>query len=265
MHTKPQYIAFGQGLVALPQPLENLSGQVTEILALKILRGEFHSDEPLPTEKELQLSLGVSRTTLREAVKKLTSKGLLLVGPSKGTRVRPAVEWNVLDPDLLRWRLKLGVTPKLIQDMYELRECFEPPASRLTAERASETDLASIQRAFEALKASRESGGYESVVADVNFHTTIIRCTKNELLSSFANVIESTLEASFIVARNRVELSFEDVQLHEVIVKAIMKRDGRAAQRATERMLEQSKAVQMEAANAAPRTRASSRTATTAR
>jgi DNA-binding FadR family transcriptional regulator len=132
--------------------------------------------------------------------------------------------------------------------MYELRECFEPAASRFAAERASDADHVAIWNAYERLAASKETGGDQSVTADVDFHVAILRSAGNDLLASFANVIESTLEASFVVARNRRNLSEEDVAQHEAVAKAILKRNGPAAKRATERLLEKSKATQMEAA-----------------
>jgi DNA-binding FadR family transcriptional regulator len=234
--------------MARTRPLANLNGQVTEILALKIVHGEYAAEQSLPPEKELHESLGVSRTTLREAVKNLSAKGLVTVGPSRGTRVRPRAEWNLLDPEVLRWRLERGVSVKLIRDMYELRECFEPAASQFAAERASDEDRAAIWKSYERLAASKETGGDQSVAADVDFHVAILRSANNDLFASFANVIEGTLEASFVVARIRRNLSEDDVALHAAVAKAIIKRNGPAAKRATERLLEKSKAAQMEAA-----------------
>ena len=230
------------------KPLANLNGQVTEILALKILHGEYAPEHSLPPEKELHESLGVSRTTLREAVKNLSAKGLVTVGPSRGTRVRPRAEWNLLDPEVLRWRMERGVSVKLIQDMYELRECFEPAASRFAAERASDAALAAIWTAYERLAASKETGGEQSVVADVDFHVAILRSANNDLLASFANVIESTLKASFVIARIHRNLSEDDLERHVAVANAILERNGPAAKQATERLLEKSKATQMEAA-----------------
>ena len=129
--------------------------------------------------------------------------------------------------------------------MYELRECFEPAASRFAAERASDADHAAIWKAYERLAASKETGGDQSVVADVDFHVAILRSAHNDLLASFANVIESTLEASFVVARIRRNLSEDDVAQHAAVAKAILKRNGAAAKRATERLIEKSKATQI--------------------
>jgi DNA-binding FadR family transcriptional regulator len=244
-------------LVATKQ-LANLNAQVTEILALRILSGEYQPGEVLPNEKDLHEALGVSRTTLREAVKNLSSKGLVLVGPSLGTRVRAMADWNLLDPDTMRWRLQLGVSPKLVADMYELRECFEPAASQFAAERGTDADHQVIWAAYEEMAASSEAGGERSVEADVAFHRAILVCSRNELLSAFANIVASTLQASFQIARQRQNLSPADLVQHEAIAKAIVARNGPAARKATERMLANSKAVQMEAAAGLVSTRRSS-------
>lgn len=233
--------------VASAKQFANLNAQVTEILAMRILSGGYRPGDVLPNEKDLHESLGVSRTTLREAVKNLAAKGLVVVGPSLGTRVRPMSDWNLLDPDTMRWRLQLGVTPKLVADMYELRECFEPAASQFAAERGSDADHKLIWAAYRELAAGSEAGGERSVAADVAFHRSILVCSRNELLSAFANVVESTLHASFQIARRRQNLSRADLAQHEAIARAILARNGAAARQATKRMLARSKAVQMEA------------------
>ena len=245
--------------MAPARQLANLNAQVTEILALRILSGEVQPGDTLPNEKELHESLGVSRTTLREAVKNLSAKGLVLVGPSLGTRVRAAADWNLLDPDVMRWRLQLGVTPTLIADMYELRECFEPAASQFAAERGTAAEHRAIWSAYEEMAASSAAGGERSVAADVAFHRAILVSARNELLGAFANIVESTLHAAFEIARQRQNLSRADLAQHEAIAKTILARNGAAARRATARMLADSKAVQMAAAAALAPKRSSAR------
>lgn len=234
--------------MAPAKQLANLNAQVTEILALRILSGDHQPGDVLPNEKDLHEALGVSRTTLREAVKNLAAKRLVLVGPSLGTRVRARADWNLLDPDVMRWRLQLGVTPELVADMYELRECFEPAASQFAAERGTAAEHRAIRAAYDEMAASSAMGGERSVAADVAFHRAILVCSRNELLAALANIVESTLHASFQIARARQNLSSADLAQHEAIAKAILGRKGAAARRATERMLASSKAVQMAAA-----------------
>ena len=73
---------------------------VVDQLAAMIIKGENAVGLQLPTEGELCASMGVSRTILREAVKTLCAKGMLVTGPRTGTRTQPPADWNLLDPDV---------------------------------------------------------------------------------------------------------------------------------------------------------------------
>ena len=229
--------------------LTNLHGQVAEMLARRILSGTYRPGQSLPVENDLCTDFGVSRTTVRGAVKELAGKGLLDVGPSRGTRVRPKQAWNLLDADMMRWRIRLGVDRKLIQDIYEMRECFEPRAAALAAERGTADEHRSIADAFEMLAATREQGGERSATADVAFHTAILLGADNEFITSFSSTVSMMLRASFEIARRRQLLSEEDLAQHRAIRDAVLRRDGRLAFAATEVLLVSSKTVQMESAD----------------
>ncbi len=84
---------------------KNISWVLAEKLAQKILTGEYQPESILPGEMELGEQFGVSRTAVREAVKTLTAKGMLLPRPRIGTRVMPRSSWNFLDKELLSWWL----------------------------------------------------------------------------------------------------------------------------------------------------------------
>ena len=83
-----------------------LGARVAAELGRSITSGSIAPGATLPTEGALCSSFKVSRTTLREAVKKLHGKGLVEVGPRHGTRVLPAERWNQLDADILSWRIE---------------------------------------------------------------------------------------------------------------------------------------------------------------
>lgn len=80
---------------------KNLSYVLAEKLAQRILKGEYEPGTILPGEIELGEQFGVSRTAVREAVKTLTAKGMVLPRPRIGTRVMPQSNWNFLDQELL--------------------------------------------------------------------------------------------------------------------------------------------------------------------
>ena len=236
-------------MTVMPPPkLINLHRQATELLALRVLEGGYPVGGALPTEPDLCLELGISRTTVRSAVRELAAKGMLEVGPSRGTRVRPRVQWNLLDADVIRWRIRLGVDRKLIEDIYELRECFEPKASQLAAERGTGAQHAAIAEAFAGLESSREAGGRHSVETDVAFHTAILSGAGNEYIAALSNVVTMALRVSFEIARKRRDLSESDIDQHRMIRDAILSRDGQRAFAVTAQLLEASKKVQMDAA-----------------
>lgn len=227
---------------------KSLRAQVAEAIGMKILDGTFIPGEAMPTEGELSEMAGVSRTTLRGAVQSLAAKGLVSVGPSRGTRVQARGLWNLLDADVIGWRLQLGVTTDLVRQIYELRECFEPRASYFAAERGSDPDHLKIAEAIAALKASRTKGEEDAAAADVEFHMAILSSSGNDFIISFGSMMKAILRVSFIIARRRRSLSQEDIEHHEDIARAIATRDPEAAEEATRRLLMLSKNVQMDAA-----------------
>lgn len=76
--------------------------QAVQALGLAIASGAYGEGQ-MPTEPVLCQLLGVSRTVVREAIKTLVAKGLVITGPKVGTRVAPAAQWNWFDADVLNW------------------------------------------------------------------------------------------------------------------------------------------------------------------
>src|SRR4026207_2281428 len=87
-------------------PRRGLHGQLVHDIGTRILRGELRPGDPLPTETGTEAVPGVSRTVLRETIKVLAAKGLVVSRPKTGTQVRDRAFWNLMDPDVLAWRLE---------------------------------------------------------------------------------------------------------------------------------------------------------------
>ncbi len=83
----------------------NLSDRFATDLALGLMKGQFLHDGVLWTEPQLCEAFGISRTALREAVKILSAKGIVETRRKRGTMLRNRSEWNLLDPDVIRWLL----------------------------------------------------------------------------------------------------------------------------------------------------------------
>ena len=105
---------------------KNLSYVLAEKLAQRILKGEYEPGTILPGEIELGEQFGVSRTAVREAVKTLTAKGMVLPRPRIGTRVMPQSNWNFLDQELLTWWMTEENFHQVIDHFLVMRICLEP-------------------------------------------------------------------------------------------------------------------------------------------
>src|SRR5207247_2751621 len=90
----------------------------------------------------------------REAIKVLAAKGLVESRPKTGTRVRPRSAWNLLDPDVLAWRLETSPDRRFFQDVLEIRRIIEPEAARLAAIRATDGERNALQAAFAEMAAA---------------------------------------------------------------------------------------------------------------
>ena len=100
---------------------KNVHASTVDLLGEKIVSGRYAQGASIPPEPTLGDELGVSRTVVREAVKSLVAKGLLVTGPKLGTRVMHEEHWNWFDPDVVGWQAKVGLTREFLRDLQELR------------------------------------------------------------------------------------------------------------------------------------------------
>ena len=128
--------------------IKNVHGNTLDRLGEAIVAGRYLPGTAIPPEPTLCDTLGVSRTVIREAVKSLVAKGLLITGPKLGTRVLPSDGWNWFDPDVVAWQSKAGLTREFLRDVQDMRRIVEPAAVRLAAERATAQDVAAIEAAY---------------------------------------------------------------------------------------------------------------------
>ena len=195
---------------------------VVDILGYRIAANEYSPGEILPIEQELAASLDVGRNALREAVKVLSGKGLISTAPRSGTKVRPRDEWNMLDPDVLKWHADPDIaTERFMLDLIEVRRIIEPKASELAAVRATKEDIAEILSAYEAMAESGENQGLR-LEADIQFHSAILKASHNEVLNHFKYAISTYLKAHARLGREvSAEVDREDLERHHQIAWAI--------------------------------------------
>lgn len=205
---------------------DRLFGQVVDRLALGIVTGRYPTGSLLPNESTLGHDIAVSRTAYREAIKFLTAKGLIEAKPKSGTRVRPQSDWNLLDPDILRWSLQGGVTIAFVRDLFELRRCIEPDATRLAAQRRSDAELAAIASALHDMQ-TLPPLSMASIAADIAFHERIFEASGNRALTCLKSVVATTILWSLRVKKAADNGAFvRSIAEHSRIYEAIAARDG---------------------------------------
>jgi DNA-binding FadR family transcriptional regulator len=219
--------------------VERLSEKVAGAIGRRIVSGAYQPGDTLPTEPKIQQEFGVSRTAVREAVRLLSAKGLTASRPKIGTRVRPTVDWNMLDSDILRWQLDQNPSDAFIQSLFEMREIVEPAASSLAAERATEAEFALLGRAMDGIQ-NEARGSPEQIQADVEFHMVILEASRNPLLRSVGAMIRSALSITFSLGW-RTAMAEDAVLQHRAVYDAIRAREGEAAFLAMRRLLRNSK------------------------
>lgn len=200
----------------------SLHGQVVHELGKRIVTGDIGEGVTLPNETELGASFDVSRTALREGIKVLTAKGLLASRTRTGTRVRPRSDWNMLDPDVLAWRLGNTQSDQFVQDLVEFRQAIEPLAAKLAAERATDEEIAQLEQAYADMVVAGEDVD-AAVEPDLRFHQVILRASKNELLAPMGAMIETALSASFRMSTPAIKI--DALSVHKAVLDAIKSRD----------------------------------------
>ncbi|MFV3306660.1 FadR/GntR family transcriptional regulator [Pseudomonas sp. NY15181] len=206
----------------MPSPIQkrSLVDIALEQIRLRIDDGTWPLGQRLPPEPELAESLGISRNTVREAVRVLTFSGVLEVRQGDGTYVRACA--NPLDTMLVLARSS-------VEQALEARGIIEVEASRLAAGRRTDADIQALREALEA-SAARHGGALDDyIVHDLIFHQRVVDSAHNPVLSElyryFSQVIRAGLERT-IGDPSRPQPSFE---LHRDLLDAIERGDADAA------------------------------------
>lgn len=213
--------------------LRGIQGRLIRALGQDIVRGLHSPGMLLPKESELMARHEASRTSVREAIKVLSGKGLVETRRKVGTRVRERDHWNIFDADVLAWHRLDGVDHDILKDLIEMRQLVEPPAARFAAARATLDDLGRIGEACEAMRlAIGDMAAYAK--ADVSFHMAVLAASHNALLRRFAHIVANFLQVSFRIQQDALEAPGErledDLALHLAIADAINRGDAAAAE-----------------------------------
>jgi GntR family transcriptional regulator, galactonate operon transcriptional repressor len=213
-----------------------LHGRLVDSLGSRVVIGELAPGEIIDLD-QLAADEDVSRTVVREAVKVLVGKGLLDARPKYGTFVRERSSWNLLDPEIMRWRSAGGPDQRLLRELEEVRSMLEPVTARLAAMRRDDAHVAALEEAFQMMRLSNEAADH--VDADLRFHRLMASATGNELLETLATMLEPAQRARDVLAFQHFAHDASFLRAHEAVLDAIRARAPEAAEAAMRTLLEE--------------------------
>lgn len=199
----------------------NLTQSIVEDLGTAIVTGQYPVRSALPFEMQLCEEYGASRPTIREAVKMLSAKGLLVARQRKGTTVQPESQWSLLDRDVVRWMMKRDFSLNLLIDLTEIRLAIEPRAAALAARTASDDQRQSMVRAIDRMIAA-ERGDEDPLEADIAFHTAVLHASNNPFFQQLADISEAALRFNLRRADDANHQHEPRAHDHKVVMDAIL-------------------------------------------
>ncbi|MCK8679318.1 FadR/GntR family transcriptional regulator [Streptomyces lichenis] len=210
-----------------------LHTQVLDGLGLAITAGEYPPGSVLRTDEVAQ-RFEVSRTVVREVVRVLESMHLVESRRRVGVTVRAAEQWNVYDPQVIRWRLAGADRPRQLRSLTVLRSAVEPVAAGLAAAHATPEQCRELtEQALGMVATSRGRQLEAYLVHDIAFHRVVLGASGNEMFARLGDVV-----AEVLAGRTHHQVMFEDpdpaaVTLHVQVAEAVRARDGRRAEELT--------------------------------
>ena len=207
----------------------NLTQSLVQKLGSSIVRGDLPAGKPLPIEAELGKKYGASRAVTREAVKILSTKGLIGQRPRVGTYVHPEDKWDLLDAEVLKWILDRHFSHSLVREFLEVRIGIEPAAAALAATNATDADKELLKQKLDKMRAA-DDGSIDPVLADIAFHATILQISHNRFYQQLTPIVETALRFS-IRLTNKAKGGPPDFDAHEKIYRAIRNGNAVAAAR----------------------------------
>ena len=205
------------------------SDVLADALRARIRSGEWPEGLALPTERDLSAQAGLSRTSVREALRMLELDGLIEIRPGRGggARVRrPAGDELTRQLELFIWGRNISA-----EHLHDVRTALEALGAEGAARHRTAADLALLIAQTEAVEAA--VGDLTRYLdANLAWHMAVVRASHNELLISFMEVLSNAIhEATEIEAFDSGEVRMSTLKIHRAILAAIVAGDPDAARR----------------------------------
>ncbi len=207
--------------------------QVIQQIQSMIATGELKSGDKLPSERHLAEQLGVSRTSVREALRALQIIGLIEVKQGDGNFIKESFDQCLFEPLSAMFMLHQSRP----QEIVDLRRIIEMETASLAAQRISDEEIEELRGLIHQLKGFNEiQDEKNSVKVDKEFHYKIAHSAKNLLLLNVLNVVSALMDNFIEDARGMILMDPQNkdvlIEQHENIFKAIENRNPKEASEA---------------------------------
>lgn len=218
---------LGDGVVRVRAA--GLGVAVVSDLVTAIVTGEVAPGDVLPPEGVLSQQFAVSRTVIRESVKRVQEKGLVTVSQGRGTIVNPPSSWNVLDPDVLSALVDHDETLEILDELAIVRGSLEATMARAAASRQTPERTAELQAAFERSVANLgEITAYNA--ADAAFHDVVMEQSGIRLAANITRIMFTRARESKRFTGNATDdAAHITIEEHRAVLEAIIAGDGDTA------------------------------------
>jgi DNA-binding FadR family transcriptional regulator len=212
---------------------------IAAVLGAEILSGERKPGDRMPSDADMLKRFGVSRVVTREVIKTLAAKGMVVSKMKLGTIVLDPSHWNWLDPDVLSWRVSVGLDLEFMAQITAVRRAVEPAAAALAAANHSRADIARLREAVAAM-AQAKNARRQFAEADLHFHMAVSAISRNPFFQSFTGVISTALSVVLAVNADAdsPKMQARTVAEHAAVVDEIEAGDGEAAAKAMLRIVD---------------------------
>ena len=211
----------------MPRGASALSVRIADNLAEMITDGRYRPGDKLPSEPELAAELHVSRTTLREALRILSTRGLVEVRRGIGTFVTESRSIHA-DYDVL----KIQDTNVNVKDLYEMRLMFEPQAAYYACLRASDEELATIFRYGELNERMIRHQDPQWDETEQKFHNSIASATHNPFITALLPIFNRAIHHGIILASQSPQVAEMTLHDHRVLMQYLKDRNPEGAKTA---------------------------------
>jgi DNA-binding FadR family transcriptional regulator len=219
--------------------LTGLHARVLEQLGTAICGGEMEAGSLLYID-ELVDRFSVSRSVVREALRVLSSMGMVESRRRVGTVILPAGEWNVYDPQVIRWRLASDSRVSQLRSITELRTAVEPQAALLAAQRATNEEASAlVGLAAKMWAAGKGDDEDEFLRLDIEFHRQVLAGSGNEMFLKLSELVAEVLAGRHHYGLMPHHPHEDALKLHAEVAQAIQRRDGAKARHAMREVMEQ--------------------------